>query len=97
MTTITHRLTGIGGKRLKFLNTACGKPGCPPSEKDKLAGYETTKALTTSGLVVGGVLLGAGALMIGLAPSSPSPGRAASSPAVVPLIGAGSAGVKVVF
>lgn len=73
------------------------KPGCPPSEKDKLAGYETTKALTTSGLVVGGVLLGAGALMIGLAPSSPSSGRAASSPAVVPLIGAGSAGVKVVF
>lgn len=85
-----------GGLSLSANSELAGvcKPGCPESERAKIDSFETTKAITTPSLVVGAVLAGAGVLAIGLSPSSPSSSRQVG---VQPWIGAGSAGVKVVF
>lgn len=75
------------------------KPVCPEAERGKVDGYETMKAVTTASLVAGSVLLGAGALLVGLSPSAPPPAAsgARARPHVSPWIGAGTAGVRVDF
>lgn len=84
---------GVSVSTSSELDQVC-KPSCPESERDKVATYETTKAITTPSLVAGAVLLGAGGLLVGLAPSSP---QSTGGARVTPWLGAGSAGLRVVF
>jgi hypothetical protein len=67
------------------------KDGCPPELQEKNSTFETLKVVTTASLVTGLLLVGTGALLVGLAPSAPKKAGAR------PFIGVGSAGLKVVF
>lgn len=72
----------------------CPSGTCSAGLKGDLASYDSTRFAATGTLVTGVVLAGAGALMIGLAPS---PASAPQKVGVQPFIGAGSAGVHVRF
>lgn len=73
------------------LSKKCPNKECPAGSEGELGRFETMKAATTASLITGGIMLGGGALMLGLAPSK------AKQAGVQPVIGVGSAGVKVVF
>ncbi|MEZ4311889.1 MAG: hypothetical protein R3F14_27990 [Polyangiaceae bacterium] len=64
---------------------------CPPGLESDVASYNTLRAVSPAGFIAGALLLGAGALTVGLAPSSPKSAR------IQPLLGPGQAGVKLVF
>ncbi len=66
----------------------CPERQCPPEAHDDARGFDTLRALTTTGMIVGGVGLATGITLLLLAPSSEA------ETAVRPLLGPGFVGVE---
>ena len=80
-------------KKKDLDDAGCVNNGCPYAVEDERNSYNSLRNVSGISFIAGGVLAGAGAVLLLTAPSGPEQTTAS----LTPFVGIGSAGVKGVF